>query len=258
MRHCSLTIVVFLMGGLASAYAQSIPVMPQGAVELGTFGRFFVQAHNFEPYAELLGRFEDTTFEFRYRSLTLGSYYRPLPNLKVGLFYRLQAGARHNDDWIEMATPTGWGWRDTRSRYESVLIGDVSPRFIVDFVDRNLVFMLKNRIEYNFFNTNASLLVRPGFTYFLMSDREPLAEITLQYAVYFALNFGDSAIYSYAPYLEVLYHVTPELQLVGGLSYMTEKWSTSADAKIWGSGPYNVSYTAFRFQAGLIYTLPLQ
>ncbi|HUX12328.1 MAG TPA: hypothetical protein VMW87_04830, partial [Spirochaetia bacterium] len=232
--------------------------LPKGVLELESFGRFFYQVQNFQPYAEVLGRFEDTSFEFRYRSLTLGSYYRPIPNLKVGLFYRLQAGARHNDDWIEMPTPSGWGWRDTRGRYESVAIGDVSPRFILGFIDRNLVFMLKNRFEYNFFNRQASLFVRPGLTWFLLSDREPRAEISLQYAVYFALNFGETPVYSNAPYLEVLYHLTPNLQLVGGLSYLTERWSTSSDANIWGSGHYVVDYTAFRIQAGVVYTLRAQ
>jgi hypothetical protein len=256
MKKNILMSFVLFAAGATGVFAAGIPVLPHGVVELEDFARVFVQAQQFEPYAELLGRFEDTDFQFRYRSLTLGSYYRVLPNLKVGLFYRLQAGARHNDDWIEMPTPSGWGWRDTRGRYENILIADVSPRFIVGFLDRNLVFMLKNRVEYNFFNSEMSALVRPGLTYFYMVDREPRAEISLQYAVYFALNFGEAPIYSYAPYLQVLYHITQNFQFVGGLSYVTANWSTSADAKIWASGHYVVDYTAFRFQAGIVYTLP--
>ncbi len=254
----SLLVVVFLAGSSVALFAHHIPVLPHGVIELEDFGRLFVQTGNFEPYVELLGRFEDTSFQFRYRSLTLGSYYRPLRNLKVGLFYRLQAGARHNDDWISVPTPFGWEWKDTRGRYENVLIADVSPRFVLDFVDRNLVFMLKNRIEYNFFNENVSTLVRPGLTYFLMDGREPRAEISLQYAIYLALNFGEATIYSHAPYLEVLYHLSPDFQLVGGLSYQTQTWTTSTDVMAQSPDHYAVNYTAFRFQAGFIYTLHLE
>jgi hypothetical protein len=258
MKRSLLSLAFLLAGGSVSLFAVGIPDIPQGVVELESFGRLFLPAGKFDPYVEVLGRFEDTSFQFRYRSVTMGSYYRPLNNLKLGLFFRVQAGARHNNDWIEGAGGV-WQWNDTRGRYEGVLIADVSPRFLVSFIDRNLVFMLKNRFEFNTFNRDMSVFVRPGLTYFIMSARQPVAEISLQFATYFALNFGDAPIYSFAPYLQFLYHITPQFQLAAGMSYQTITWSTSADAKIWAvPNSYMLNYTAFRFQAGFIYTLPLK
>ncbi|WP_455382627.1 hypothetical protein [Salinispira pacifica] len=257
MKRLLLAVTIILGSGAPLLFANHIPVLPQGVIELSSFGRLFMPVAGFDPYVEVLGRFEDTSFQFRYRSVTLGSYYRPLRNLKVGLFYRVQAGARHNDDWIAVPTAFGWEWQDTRTRYESVLMADVSPRFIVDFIDRNLVFMLKNRLEYNLYNNEVSALVRPGLTYFLMKDREPLAEISLQYALYFALNFGETALYSHAPYLQFLYHLTPRFQLAAGVSYQTIAWSTSSDVIASSPDRYVKDYTAFRFQVGFIYRLPL-
>ena len=53
------------------------------------------------------------------QTLQTGLYYRVNRNLKAGLFYSLQRGERHDDDWIR---PEGdWLWKDSSERLESIL-----------------------------------------------------------------------------------------------------------------------------------------
>lgn len=77
-------------------------------------------------------RWEDEPTQFRYRSLTAGSYYRLSKHIKVGAFYRLQMGALHDDDWVFI--DPGWNWDDTRGRFEHLFILDFSPRFQLNFL----------------------------------------------------------------------------------------------------------------------------
>jgi hypothetical protein len=217
-----------------STHAQSIdwkPETPSPVVELENSLRLLVDLERWDPMVDLTWRFEDEEFEFRRRALTLGSYYRVHDNVKVGAFYRLQAGVRHDDDWIE-DDPDEWVWRDTTDRFENVLIGDVSPRFLVPWLPgEDWVFMVKNRYFFNTFNGHQSLLVRPGFTYFHLRDREPVFNVNLAYGVYFSLNFGETVIYEQAIYLSGLYHVNETWKIELGASYERTTWTTSQDAQ---------------------------
>jgi hypothetical protein len=179
---------------------------------------------------ELDGRFEDSNLEFRYRSLTAGAYFRLLKNLKAGAFYRLQQGARHDDDWIEPSVGV-WEWVDSRSRTEQVLILDLSPRFLLDFLPgRNWVFAVKNRYHYNTFNDQQSILIRPGLTYFLVRSREPVLNLSLNYGFYIPLNFGETFLYEHTPYLSALYHLNRNIKLELSAAYKTVIWSSSEDS----------------------------
>jgi len=230
MNNRMLLIAVAVIVVAAVAPAEHIPEPSGGFVEFESRTSLLLDQGRFDPLIELEGRFEDENLEFRYRSLTAGAYIRLLRNLKAGAFYRVQQGARHDDDWILVAVDE-WEWVDSRNRTEQVLILDVSPRFLLDFLPgENWVFAVKNRYEYNMFNGQHSLLVRPGLTYFLLRSREPRLNFSLNYGLYLPLNFGETFLYQHGPYLSVLYHLNRNVKLELTGAYRTVIWSTSDDS----------------------------
>mgnify|MGYP003932449013 CR=1 FL=1 len=219
---------LLILTAAATAGAAHLPLIPETGFEIHTHGRLFYSPGEFDVMAEYVGRFEDVDREFRYQSLTLGSYYRLLRNLKVGAFYRLQFGARHDDDWI--ADGVDWFWVDAARRAEHLAILDATPRFLLDFLPgESWVASLKARYEYNFTNAQQTLLVRPGLTWFWVRSREPVLNVSTQYTAYFSLNFGDEPWYRHGPYVNLLYHLSPNVQIDASLSRQWIYWSESAD-----------------------------
>ena len=212
----------------STGWAEHFPEIPTGFVEVQGHGRLFVYHGDLSAMVEYVGRLEEPDLSYRYQSLTAGGYYRAHRNLKVGAFYKLQIGARHDDDWIVAPYPD-WVWRDTTGRVEHVAMIDATPRFLLDFLPgRDWVGSVKARYAYNFFNGHQTLLIRPGLTYFWLRDREPFLNVSVQYPGYVALNFGDRLLYNHGPYLKVLYHVSPLLQVDVGVSRQNIYWTESA------------------------------
>lgn len=240
--------------GAAAAPAEHVPEPSGGFIEFENRTSLLLDLGRLDPLVELGGRFEEENLEFRYRSLTAGAYIRVLKNLKAGAFYRVQQGARHDDDWIEPSIGE-WEWDDSRNRTEQVLILDVSPRFLLDFLPgQNWVFTVKNRYRYNAFNGQHSLLVRPGLTYFLLRSREPLLNFSLNYGMYVPLNFGETFLYEHGPYLSVLYHLNRNVKLELTSAYRTVIWSTSDDS--WANGDtYAVANRSFVVGFGALFPL---
>jgi hypothetical protein len=231
MNNRMLLIAAALIVAVAAvASANHIPDASGGFIEFDSRTSLLLDLGRLDPLVQLEGSFQDENFEFGYRSLTAGAYIRMLRNLKVGAFYRVQQGARHDDDWIEPSAGV-WEWVDSRNRTEQVLILDASPRFLLDFLPgQNWVFAIKNRYEYNTFNSEQSLLVRPGLTYFLLRSREPVLNFSLNYGLYFPLNFGETFIYEHGPYLSVLYHLNRNVKLELTTAFKTVIWSSSDDS----------------------------
>ena len=255
MRKVFLTVMT--LGVLTfNAWSDHIPAAPEGVLEFsGRVGVMLDVAH-FDPFLELQASVEDEDHELRYRALTMGTYYRLHKNLKVGGFYRLQAGARHDDDWVDLHP--GWEWEDSRGRLEHVLIADISPRFLLDFLPGEAwVFMLKNRYLYNTFNSHHALIFRPSLTYFLMRNRQPLFNFSIQYELYLALNFGQFPPYRQYPYINVLYHLTPNVILEASGAYKTVKWSTSQDLIDLNRIGYAVEYRAWVIGLGALFKFEL-
>ena len=243
------TMTLLFVFGLS---ANHIPQGSNAALGLESRTSLLMDLGRLDPVVELEGRFEDPNLEFRYRGVTAGAYIRLLKNLKVGAFYRIQQGARHDDDWIEPAVDV-WEWVDSSDRTEQVLILDVSPRFLFDFLPgENWVFTVKNRYQYNTYNGQQSLLVRPGLTYFLMRSREPLFTFSVNYGFYIPLNFGDTFLYEHEPYLSVLYHLNRNVKLELTGAYKTVIWSTSDDS--WANGDsYAVANRSFVAGFGVLF-----
>lgn len=256
MKMIHLVFALSIIGAVSSKQllADHTPTVSSGVVELEGNVRLFVKYNNFTPLLGFEGRWEDENLEFRYHSLTVGSYYRAHKNIKVGAFYRLQRGARYDDDWIDLNP--GWEWQDTNNRNEHVLILDFSPRFQLDFLPgKNWVFMLKNRYLFNTFNNQHTIKVRPGLTYFLIIDRSPLLNFSANYDFYIPLNYGETFLYGQWPYFDVLYHATEQIKINLSAAYKNIAWSTSQDVKAAGESSYTVRYKAIVFRAGLIFYL---
>ncbi len=252
----ALALVALALAAAAPAFADNAPVAPNGVLELEGHTALIVQTGSFDFLGDLTGRLEDAGLSFQDRALTLGGYYRPLKNLKVGAFYRLQAGVRHDDDWVTIPTPFPWFWQDTAGRFENVFMLDASPRFLLDFLPgKSWVFMLKGRYIYNTFENQQSIMVRPELTYFWLVDRQPLFDFQAAYEAYFPLNFGSTFIYESYPWLGVHYHLTPEVMLELAGSYKVTVWSSSQQWLAAGNSPYQVTYGRWLASFGVIWTL---
>ena len=235
---------------------ESDPVIADNVLEVQAHSRMFYSIGELDAMAEFIGRFEGESRDSVYRGITLGGYYRIHRNLKAGAFYRLQFGARHDDDWIEQ--DSAWLWTDASSRAEHLVILDATPRFLLGFLPgRNWVFSVKNRYEYNFSNSQQTLLVRPGLTWFWVRDREPVLNLSAQYGTYLSLNFGDLPWYRHGPYINLLYHALPNLQLDIGASRQWVYWSESEQfATDWPAASYEENlYSPWSVDVGMILKL---
>lgn len=162
------------------------------------------------------------------QTFSLGGYYRLLDFLKLGFFYRLAFGLRHDNDWINQ-NGSSWAWADTSGRGESFMIVDATPRVLLSFLPgESWVGELKTRYFYNFFNQQQTLTLRPGLTYFWLKDDQPFLNFFLQYEMYFPLNYGQATIYEQWLYLGALYHWSKAFKVGPFVAYHAENWGTSA------------------------------
>jgi len=209
-----------------AALAGHIPGKEEGKGEEGVV-RIFAGTDSYSLMGEAKGGFRDGTDE-GYGSLTLGPYVRLHENLKAGAFYRVQRGERHDDDWG--ARNSVWEWRDTASRNEHLLMGDVTPRALLPFLPgRNWVLEIKSRYMYNFANDEQTVTVRPGLMYVLFLGGSPLLNFFIQYELYFPLNYGTRTIYEQWAYAGIIFHVSEPVQAGLYGSYGKVTWGPSDD-----------------------------
>jgi len=254
------TAAAFALLAALPAAASHVPVLPGGPVTGQGRVQLTAELGRLDPMLEAEGLLENLSEGRWYRALTLGGYYRLHRNLKLGAFYRLQWGALHNDDWIGIPPGVDWQWLwlDTSERLEQVLILDASPRFLLPFLPgRDWVLQLKSRYLLNFWNLQHSLLLRPELTWFRIVDRRPVLNLSLAYGLYFPLNFGETLIYEHGPYLALLYHLSPAIQLEVSASYPVRIWTTSPDVLISpdASSPYQQALGRLELGVGLLLRL---
>lgn len=230
-------------------------------IEAQAHARLFVDFGAAELMTDYITRYESDRQGF-YNAFTFGGYYRVLENLKLGAFYRLQFGARHDEDWVESGSD--WIWADTSDRLEHVAILDATPRFLLEFLPgRSWVFSVKHRYEATAYRSGdatsllQSLLVRPGLTYFRLVDREPVMNVSLQYATYWSLDFGEVPWYRHGPYLTVLYHASPTVKLDLSVGSQWVYWSESSDFdRVWPNNGYTEQiYRPVTVDVGVIVSL---
>jgi hypothetical protein len=252
--------VVFLAAVAAGTAADSLhwPVFPQDLLELQARTQVIASLDNLDLLAEGVATLQDADLHLQYKAVTLGAYYRVLPNLKLGLFDRLQSGARHDDDVQALTSgPTDWAWADTTNRWENVLMLDASPRFQLGAPGSDTwVFMLKNRLIWNMANNDLSFMTRPELTWFWIVDRVPLLNVALSYETYAPLNFGSTPVYQSYPYLSVLWHATPEIGIELAGAPKATVWSTSESwAALSGWSQYSETVRSWTISLGAVITL---
>jgi hypothetical protein len=247
-------IVLIITLLLSVAFSISSEHIPEtGNMGIQYQGRFTVigDLENWNPYLELLGNL-DNKIEPSYYHILTGSYYRLHKNLKIGAFYLLQGGVRHDNDWI--ALNPGWEWNDSINRIENNLVFDVTPRFIIPYIlHRNAVSSLKVRYQYNFFNKHQTLLLKPGFSYFYMQDRKPVWNTSLAYSFYIPLNFSETYLYEHGPYLNFIYHINKLIKFEARTNLHFKTWTTGADSLALGDS-YSVSENNISIGLGIIIT----
>ncbi len=251
-----LVVITFLAAVTAGVNGQHLPIFPQGVVELQSRAQLVANGGQWDILAELVGKLNDLDSPIRsFESVTVGGYYRVIPNLKIGALARLQAGARHDEDLLADLGTNNLAWNDTSTRLEGVLMLDVSPRFKLDFLPgANWLLMLKGRYLYNTWNGQMSIMARPELTWFWIQDRDPFLNISLSYEMYFPLNFGSAPIYQSYPYVTVLWHTTPEIGIELAGAYKSTVWSTSTSWLAAGWGTYSTQENSWAFSLGVVYT----
>lgn len=177
----------------------------------------------------------NTMAEYKFRAnekrsnqnfLTLGARYRLLNNLNIGLFYQLEKGARHVDDWILQNNV--WQWRETEDRAEDNIIVELAPKFLFEFLPgERWVFELRTRGKLNLFNEQETIKIRPGLTYYWFQEGQPFMSFYLQHEIYFAMNYGQDTIYQRWTYLGMLYHYSKKLKFSPFINFGFERWSNT-------------------------------
>jgi hypothetical protein len=258
----SLTLLILLAAPASASDhlpGDGAPEIPAFGYEGGVHTRVFVDFGDLDAMAAYVATYESDRNALA-QALTLGGYYRVHRNLKLGAFYRLGLGQRHDDDWIE-ANST-WIWRNTALRPEHTAIVDVTPRMLLRFLPgEDWVFAFKARYEITAYSESGTFemhqtaLLRPGLTWFWIVDREPVLNVALNYATYLSLDFGRTWWYRHGPYLNVAYHVSPFLiaDLAVGTQWIF--WSESAQYLAeWPNDPYaEPIYRPWTLELGLVY-----
>lgn len=142
---------------------------------------------------------------------------------------------------------------------------DATPRFLLEFLPgRNWVLAVKNRYELIRFEGEEgsptalhTMLVRPGLTYFHLVDREPVFNLSVQYATYLSLGFGERPWYRHGPYLGFLYHLSEGVQLNTAFGVQWVCWTESSEFdRVWPNNGYAEQiYRPFTIDVGLIITV---
>ncbi len=244
--------VLLIVQTAAVTYAEHIPVMDPFTAHYESRFTIIGNRMGFNPYAEINIRFASNDINPEYMHILLGSYYRIHKNIKIGGFYKLQTGARHDDDWVDLNP--GWEWADSLKRFESLLIFDITPRFKIPVVlMNNSIASVKMRYQYNFFNNQQTVLVKPGLSYFNIKNRAPVWNGTLAYSVYIPLNFSEAFIYEHGPYVNFIYHLNSSVKFEIRANLYNRTWTSGADSIALGDS-YRVTEKGLQAGIGVIIT----
>lgn len=157
------------------------------------------------------------------KDFSIGYRYRPLKNLKLGAYYSLRSGLRHDEDWI--LNERGWVWKDTNKRRESFLGLEISPRFLLRFIPGTWVFESRLKLEKNFHNSNNTLKFRPSLTYIYLNNSGALFNLSYRHEFYIPLNYGREFVYENWNYFNFLYHFSEKIKPGLFFTSFKKKWS---------------------------------
>lgn len=214
----------------------------------------------FESVSRVFKKHQKTNYLFEFKnsfylenqdnfSFRLGGKRRLNRHFKLGFYYQRSYGLKHNEDWDNRGD--GWKWHNTTSRSENIFILELSPRFLVG---KQSVFETRLQYEYNQFNENQSLKIRPGLTYFLKKNGGPYCNLFAQVEYYLALNFNENLIYQKWYYLGSLFHFGKSISIGPYFAYHLSNWTHYDDSKA-RIGEYEVDHTAKLF--GLTFVMKI-
>lgn len=240
-------IIIFLSIGF-SHQACALPPAPQvpSGTEVGTTVRYFKSTDDLSWIAEV-GQLNQTDNR-QLQEATLGGYFQEFENLKLGAFLREARGLRHDDDWQKINGV--WSWVDSRSRNESILILDATPRYMIE---DQLLGELKIRLLDDFFDSEQTLQLRPGLTYFLLNKGQAFWNFFAQFEFDLPLNYGAKPMNERWIYLGALYHLTTSWSLGGFLAEHWQAWSSSSNYLASGGSSYVISSQATNLTALMIF-----
>jgi hypothetical protein len=223
-----------------SVHASHIP--KEGETESNnryTF-RYF---HKFTPKVRSLVEYDYKSSEFMSdeQAIKIGARYRLTKNFKLGAFYERASGLRHDDDWIW--TPSGWIWRDTENRNETIILLEASYRNRLLDLD-NTLYELRYTNHFNHFNDHNTAKLRLGLTHIISGDSSPLLNLYAHYEMYLATNFGDKLLYENWLYTGLLYHFNSVIKPGIFYNYRSGTWTTSQDSKDRNQSSYEVDHSA--------------
>jgi hypothetical protein len=143
-------------------------------------------------------------------------------------------GHRRTDDW-QNKNESGWKWSDTKERYESLLEFDYSKKFL-PFVNSQsvrlpLTLELKTTLLINLDNSEQTLVLKPGGSYFWIQGLIPKYSLHISLPLYLPLNFEQQTIYKSGLYLGGLYHFSQRYQYGMYFRYSSLQWTESEDFK---------------------------
>lgn len=218
----------FICGGQTQAQSIS-PVSEALSVSPYLVARGF---YKYKMDINLLTEIENRSegLDLDYKHLRYGLKYRVHENIKIGVYLKHAVGLRHDNDWVKNTGTGKWGWTDSSSRVENLLMTEVTSRLLLDnYLLKN--FMAEFRVQYNYnFNFNLHMLkIRPSLTYFLTKNGKAFMNLYINNEFYMALNFHESSIYQQWLYLGAQYHYSKKLKLGGFLARMVGTWTSSDD-----------------------------
>ena len=170
---------------------------------------------------------------------------------KVGAFYGRAYGLRHDEDWINVNGQ--WGWVNTNSRGENLLIGDVSPIGTLGFLGENWVGEFKVRYVFDTFNEQQTMIARPSLRYFWLEDDHPFMSFFLQLEGDFPLNYGVQTLYEKWIYLGALYRIADNIDLGGFAAAKWETWGSTQDFVNRGGPSYAITAQTWDLSALAIF-----
>lgn len=180
------------------------------------------------------------------REYQVGAKYRLHNHLKVGAHFSRRYGLRHDNDWRRVGGQ--WRWEPSNGRGENHLILELSPRYAY----RKFLGEFRIRNEFNFFNDQNTLRLRPGLSYFVFHHGKPLITFFSQYEAHIPINYNvdNHGIREGWFWLGGLYHLNDNIKLGTYYAYRDMFWGTSQMFKDVVRGTYIANEQAW--EVGLI------
>lgn len=178
--------------------------------------RFFKKLSKVKFTAEYTHQLRESQSDYKHFRL-LGRY-RLSKHFHFGLGAKTAWGIRHDEDW--RLKDGSWSWWDSIERNENIIQTQISYRTMLP-TSFDAIFEMRLLYEYNLFNDNQSINIRPGINWILTPDHV----IYTQVQAYIPLNYSEHSIYQWFVYTGYLYRVNKKFKLGPLISFGETTWT---------------------------------